>query len=1177
MSSIGPLPRLSLISVLITLISVGSVLVLGSLGVYSYNQEYDRITREMQARGSESLARLSKTLPPFIDAYAINEYDKLVTHEIVLMQHLAVIERDFRMGAITGNSAYVSGRIFMPDGTLQEFDASDPRQQLVLDGAYQKVSANMGDAGALGEVVVYLPAEIIKRKQHAALIETTLSSLLAMSVLIALLVLAAQRLFITPLDKAVNSLAKQDEDGIPLDYVADQDYRELALLSHGVNSMIATIRQSRDVLRSERARLQYVIEGTNVGTWEWNVQSGEVVINERWAEIIGYRPGELQPISIDTWQRLAHADDLEQPGALLRRHFAGEIPYYQCEARMRHKDGHWVWVLDRGKVVQWSQDGQPLLMAGTHQDITERKEQALELANSEARFRSFFESNSSVMLLIEPVSGEIVDANQSADAYYGYGAGKLKGRLISDLNTMPPDKIAAARHRAATNEQNYFHFQHRLANGENREVEVYSTPIASSDGSPLLFSIVHDITDRVLAEQQLQLAARVFTYAREGIIITDDKGNIVDVNEAFSLITGYAHDEVIGRNPRLLSSGKHGPDFYATMWRSLKHSGHWYGEIWNRRKNGELFAELLTISTVLDANDSTRHFVGLFSDITTIKENERELKHIAHYDPLTGLANRLLLADRLRQAMLQEHRRGKQVAVAFLDLDGFKAVNDNHGHSTGDHLLVDLSKRMQAVLRDTDTLARLGGDEFVVVLSDLAERAQCEPLLARLLDAISRPARIDGAVVSVSGSIGVTFYPQNEDIDADQLMRQADQAMYQAKLAGKNRVHVFDAEQDRDQRGRLEQTDRIQAALAKNELELFYQPKVDMQSGRLAGLEALIRWRHPDKGLLTPDKFLPSIENHPLICELGEWTLRSALRQISAWRQQGLPTRVSVNIAALHLQRSDFADRLRQILDEFNDVPTDQLELEILETSALENISHVSRLIRECQQMGVSFSLDDFGTGYSSLTYLKRLPVEVLKIDRSFVRDMHEDPDDLTILEGVVSMARAFQRQVVAEGVESEEHGEFLLWMGCRLAQGYAIAHPMPGKEVMPWQASWIPPSRWKSAASVGADKLPLLVAIVQHRAWINALESHLAGETNAPPPLNPRQCHLGRWLDSDDPKLDEAQMGDLIALHEQVHAIASKLMAADEMPTAELAWQLEQLDQSKGHLLDFLRGLIET
>ena len=258
------------------------------------------------------------------------------------MQHLAVIVRDFRMGAITGNSAYVSGRIFMPDATLQEFDASDPRQQLVLDGAYQKVSANMGDAGALGEVVIYLPAEIIKRKQHAALIETTLSSLLAMSVLIALLVLAAQRLFITPLDKAVNSLAKQDEDGIPLDYVADQDYRELALLSHGVNSMIATIRQSRDVLRSERARLQYVIEGTNVGTWEWNVQSGEVVINERWAEIIGYRPGELQPISIDTWQRLAHADDLEQPGALLRRHFAGEIPYYQCEARMRHKDGHWV-------------------------------------------------------------------------------------------------------------------------------------------------------------------------------------------------------------------------------------------------------------------------------------------------------------------------------------------------------------------------------------------------------------------------------------------------------------------------------------------------------------------------------------------------------------------------------------------------------------------------------------------------------------------------------------------------------------------------------------------------------------------------------------------------------------------------------------------------------------------
>ncbi len=567
--------------------------------------------------------------------------------------------------------------------------------------------------------------------------------------------------------------------------------------------------------------------------------------------------------------------------------------------------------------------------------------------------------------------------------------------------------------------------------------------------------------ERLFAEEKLQLSANVFSHAREAIFITEPDGTIIDVNDAFTSITGFSRDEVLGKNPRLLNSGRQSKEFYAALWLEITDNGYWSGEIWNRRKNGEIYAELLTISAVRSTEGNILNYVALFSDISTFKEHENQLEYIAHYDALTSLPNRVLLADRMHQAMALAQRREQPLAVAFLDLDGFKAINDRYGHPVGDQLLMTVASRMKKTLRECDTLARLGGDEFVAVLLELDDVNASVPMLNRLLAAASEPVHIGDLVLNVSASLGVTFYPQAENIDADQLLRQSDQAMYQAKLSGRNRYHFFDAEQDSNIRVHHESLEHIRYALCAQQFVLYYQPKVNMRTGSVIGAEALIRWQHPEKGLLQPAVFLPVIEDHPLAVEIGDWVIKTALTQIEDWHAAGLDLPVSVNVSARQLQQPDFVTRLQDILAAHPEVKPCSIELEILETSALEDLVSVSRVIEACREIGIQFALDDFGTGYSSLTYLKRLPVTLLKIDQSFVCDMLEDPDDLAILQGVLGLAAAFHREVIAEGVETIEHGEMLLQLGCELAQGYGIARPMPAAEMPQWVATWRSDPSW--------------------------------------------------------------------------------------------------------------------
>lgn len=573
-----------------------------------------------------------------------------------------------------------------------------------------------------------------------------------------------------------------------------------------------------------------------------------------------------------------------------------------------------------------------------------------------------------------------------------------------------------------------------------------------------------DITDRKQAEDNQKLAASVFSHAREGITIADVTGTVIDVNDTFTTMTGYSREEAIGQNSRMLQSGRQSPEFFADMWQTLLKEGHWYGELWNRRKNGEVYAEMKTISAVRDEQGVTSHYVALGSDITPMKEHQDQLDHIARYDILTNLPNRSLLADRLSQAMLQCSRHKQSLAVVFIDLDGFKKVNDAHGHDVGDELLIALSHRMKEALREGDTLARIGGDEFVAVLVDLVNVEDCEPVLERLLLAASEPVTIDDIVLNVSASIGVTLYPQ-DNVDADILLRHADQAMYIAKESGKNRYQLFDTAQDDAVKMKRENLEEIRNALDNHQFLLHYQPKVNMKTGTVTGVEALIRWQHPERGLLNPIEFLPGIENKAMSIEVGEWVIDTVLTQISQWQKMGLnlPISTSVNIAAVELQQSIFVDRLATLLETHPDVDPRYLELEVLETNALEDILHVSAIMDSCITLGVSFALDDFGTGYSSLTHLRRLPASLIKIDQSFVCDMLTDEDDLAIVEGVIALAKSFKRDVIAEGVETIEHGTALLQLGCELAQGYGIARPMTAADIPTWINEWKPDDAWQS------------------------------------------------------------------------------------------------------------------
>jgi diguanylate cyclase (GGDEF)-like protein/PAS domain S-box-containing protein len=946
----------------------------------------------------------------------------------------------------------------------------------------------------------------------------------------------------------------------------------------GIARDVTTRKKVEEALREREESLKEAQKIAGLGSYVLDIRTGLWSSSDVMNQVLGI--DEEYERTVAGWAALIYPDDR----AMMDSHFVDDVlghgRRFDKEYRIVRKTDQAVrWVHGIGR-LEFDAEGKPLKMRGTIQDITGRKQADEKLRESKELLQLFIEHAPAALAMFDREMRYLLVSRRWLDDYSLAGQDVI-GKCHYDILPDIPERWKEMYRRGLEGETlRSDEDRFERADGSVQWIRWEVRPWRTDDraiGGIILFA--EEITEHKKTEERLRLAASVFTHAREGILITDADGAIVDVNETFTRISGYSREEALGRNPRLLKSGVQGQEFYAEMWRTLQEKGQWSGEIWNRAKSGDIYAELLAISAVRNESGKVHQYVALFSDITAIKEHERQLETIAHYDVLTGLPNRVLLGDRLSQAMAQSHRRDRKLAVAYLDLDGFKAINDRHGHEAGDLLLSAAARNMKQTLREGDTLSRLGGDEFVAVLLDLDDVTASEPILRRLLDAAAQPVPFGDFSLQVTASVGVAFFPQAEDVDEDHLLRQADQAMYQAKLAGKNRYHVFDSKQDRSVRGHHEDLEHIAKALAAREFVLYYQPKVNMRTGAVIGAEALIRWQHPERGLLPPAMFLPVIEDHRLSVEVGNWVIDSALTQMECWQAEGLNIPVSVNVSAQQLQQANFVDHLRVMLLAHPAIKPSSLELEVLETSALQDLIQISQVINDCREIGVLFALDDFGTGYSSLTYLKRLPVSVLKIDQSFVREILEDAESLSILEGVLGLATAFRRQVIAEGVESVEHGLLLLQLGCELAQGYGIARPMPAERYPGWLAEWRPDPRWERAPAVNQEGRPVLYAGVEHRAWIAAIDAFLKGERHTAPVLDSHACSFCGWLDSEAGAgrgwLPELQA--IEAIHRQTHEQAAALLQRKaQYWDAEGVAGLGELHGMQGVLLEQLERLMQ-
>jgi two-component system CheB/CheR fusion protein len=659
-------------------------------------------------------------------------------------------------------------------------------------------------------------------------------------------------------------------------------------------------------------------------------------------------------------------------------------------------------------------------------------------------------NNSTSIIALKDLAGRYEFVNTEFEKFFGLESNNVLGK--TDAQVLPR-KIAddfRAKELDVVRLRTSLEFEDHLVFSGGRERFLHSIrfPLLTDDG--VVYSICTqsaDITEHKHAEDQLRLAARVFDRSGEGIVVTDARQRILTVNSAFSQVTGYAPEEVIGKLPTLLASGKQDASFYKSMWSHLQTHGWWQGEIWNKRKSGEVYPEWLTINVVNDPDGNLLNYVGIFSDISVVKESQRKVEFLATHDELTSLPNRTLFLDRLRQAIAHAERSSESFAVLFIDLDNFKVINDSMGHAAGDDLLKEIASRLRECVRGGDTVARFGGDEFALLIEE-ATVAEAEMTAHRIADAMLRPHPIGRQNVYPGASIGICLYP-NDGLDPETLLKNADSAMYQAKDGGKRSHHFFTNELKQAADERLKLETELRGAIERDELFLLYQPQVDIESGRLVGVEALARWRHPAEGLIPPAKFIPLAEKTGIIDRLGEWVATTACRQMAAWLELGhdIP-RVSINISPYQFRRSNIPALMLRLLSQFR-LEASRVMVELTESALAEDTEQAHQLLQELKSLGIKLSIDDFGTGYSSLAYLRRMPIHELKIAQHFVIDIASNSDAQAIAKTILLMAQALGFSVVAEGVETVEQLGVLRGAGCDIGQGYLFAHPLSAEELI--------------------------------------------------------------------------------------------------------------------------------
>lgn len=634
-----------------------------------------------------------------------------------------------------------------------------------------------------------------------------------------------------------------------------------------------------------------------------------------------------------------------------------------------------------------------------------------------------------------------------------------------------------------------------------------------------------------------------------GVMLTDTSGHILFVDTAFCETTGYTAEELVGKTPDVLQSGRQDSAFYRAMWQMLLREGHWQGTVWNRAKGGDLLENLLTITVAANVVGVPSHFVAVYANPETLDPTQPKHQLLAGRDSLTGLPGAAQLSVRLEMALERARADSGGVTLFLLDLDRFKRFNDRLGHAQADQLLVQVAHRLRPFLGEGDTLARSGGDEFAFLFTGHLEASAIDPLARRILEAVAKPCVVGDETVQVFACIGITNYPADHG-DAVSLLRHADSALYQAKQSGSNQAHVFKPRPGRLGSGPHPLRDRLMAALERQELLLYYQPKVDLRAGEVIGVEALLRWNHPGNGVVSVGEMLAELGDDELMVRVGNWVIRRALADASQWMDHGLELSLSVNVAAAQLLHPGFVEHLKLALTEYSHFRPEHLELEILESAALDNLRRVRQVIEACREWGVRFALDDFGTGYASLAYLRDIPADVLKIDRSFVADLLDDREDRALVEGIIALARGLRRVVIAEGVENPEHAIVLMRLGCDLVQGFGIARPMPPAQLPSWVAAFKPDPQWSLWANTHWEMrdLPLLVARLDHVRWVDRVLDFVEGaelRLEMDELVDHHQCRFGNWYYHHGKERygHLLEFGELEEVHRRVHGAGSRIV----------------------------------
>ncbi|MBS0423722.1 MAG: EAL domain-containing protein [Proteobacteria bacterium] len=811
-------------------------------------------------------------------------------------------------------------------------------------------------------------------------------------------------------------------------------------------------------------------------------------ISENIERLFGYTVEEA--LAPDWWLSHLHPDDRELAMACqLTLMTDGQLTH---DYRFYCSDGRVIWILDELRLIR-NADGQPHEIVGAWLDISEHKRVelirrahqsamdmivagrplAVILNDIAGRLEKIDSSMLVSILLLDKYAGCLmhgaapslpadfnaaVDQLKIGDGVGSCGTAAWRGEavIVADIDRHPYWQPYLELTRKA-NLHACWSLPFKDENGKvlGTFAIYHHTPCEPASGDLALIHEFASITalavQKIYAAETLRQAAAVFESTREGVVITSLEPRILAVNRAYMEITGYSEAQVLGKNPKVIKSGRHDKSFYRAMWASLLQEGYWRGEVWNRRRDGEIYPQWLTITTVRNDNNEPCNYVGVFTDITQMKQSEARVAHLAHYDPLTGLPNRLLVQSRLHHAIERAQRHNFRIATLCLDLDRFKNVNDSLGHPVGDELLILLASRLRNRLREEDTLARLGGDEFLLVLEDVKDASEPAAVAQMLIDLLTTPFVLpSGHEIFINGSIGISLFP-DDACNVTELIQHADMAMYLAKKEGRSTYRYHTEALSIAANERLAMENRLRHALAAEEFILHYQPLIDAHSGRVVGAEALVRWQPPGKEMVPPGKFIPVAEETGLIVPLGEWVLRTACAQGRAWIDAGLPPLVmAVNLSVRQFQSENLVEVIQQVLEETK-LPAACLELELTESMFMEHAERSIETLKTLKAPGIQLAIDDFGTGYSSLTYLKRFPIDKLKIDQSFVRGLAHDPNDREIAATIIAMARNLKLSVLAEGVESEQQLAFLRQHDCDYYQGFLFHRPVPAIELEAW------------------------------------------------------------------------------------------------------------------------------